>query len=159
MNQKAITLPSGATCTVTAPNRFVRMAAGQPPATLIAHQKKRAREAAAAQQAGRALPPDDREMEPHELDWILRQQRTQLVRCISPLTVPDSGTVRLVDKPVNDCGPAERSIEALPDADLDAITTALNELEGTVSAASATFPANPSTPGSPEPRRTRKTLQ
>lgn len=133
---KKLTLPDGSTCQVIAPNRFARMAAGPPPKSLIGGGSP---SAAAA-----------REYAPEELAWLIRSQKSLLVRCVSPIQQPDGSWVRLVDKPFADVGTGEFSVEQLDDATLDLLTKTINELDGEVAAAAAAFPANSQPEGTPD---------
>ena len=125
---KKLTLPDGSTCQVIAPNRFSRMAAGHPPKSLIRDKQK--------------IEDKEREYTPAELDWMVRSQKSLLVRCVSPIQLPDGACVRLVDKPFTDVLAGELSIEQLDDATLDLLLTEINALEKEVTAAAASFPAN-----------------
>lgn len=133
---KDITLSDGATCRVIPPNRFVRMAAGPPPKSLVTDAKKKADDA-------------PRDYTPDELDWLVRSQKIQLVHCVSVLTAPNGFTRRLVQKPFSEAAPNELAIDALPEEDLALLLDTLNEFDKEVAATAATFPAPP-TQGTPD---------
>lgn len=149
-----LTLSDGATCRVIPANRFVRMAAGPPPKSLVADAKKGTARAPRAGEAAPAEPPEDRTYTPDELDWLLRSQKLQLVHCVSVLTAPNGFTRRLVQKPFSEATPAEQALDALPEEDLALLLDTLNEFDKEVAATAATFPAPPPQ-GTPQPRRPR----
>lgn|SRR5262245_19632351 len=120
---KAVTLSDGTICHVIAPNRLVRMAAGQPPQSFL-----RASRASTEGQPAEYTDAD--------LAWLMKYERTLLVRCVFRI---EGKATRLVDKPFAEAQAGELSVEALNDADLQLLLDAINGLDKEVGSVAASF--------------------
>jgi len=128
MKSRTVTLSLGS-CEVIAPNRFTQMASGPPPASL------------------RLKKPEGEEQTPEELAWVIRVQKAQLTRCVSVINAADGCRWRLVDKPPQECGLEELSLDAVPDGDLELLLAAIEAMREEAAAAAATFRAGVSPQG------------
>lgn len=143
---KALTLPSGATCTIHSPSRFSDMAAGVPPKSLT-----------------RQTPTDiveQRALSKPELDYLVAVARAKLLTCVSPL-VTKEGTRRLVDKPFWELKSGEMCIEDLDQADADLLSNEIDALREEAAVQAEKFPENVAAPeaGTPDAGRNGETLR
>lgn len=159
--EKTISLPSGATVTVRRQTKYELILIGSPPSFFVRNAGIRERAARAKTEEERnqilATIPEVTETETTEwMRYMARQNGVLLSRCcVTPLE-KDGEKFRIVNKEPGETEPGEISWAMVDEADLDAILTAINELDDkTGREAVETFPEeSKSTGGAKGNRRT-----
>lgn len=156
---KALTLPSGATCTIHAPSRFTDMRSGYPPQTLQRNSVQEILEGTPAAHGRAAV--EGRPLNKAEIEWLAQATVVQLVHCSSPIKRPDGTTAKLVDKPFYELKPGELCIDDLSQADAELLSAEIAALREEAAAQVATFPAHVAAPetGTADARRDGETVR
>lgn len=135
--RKTITLPSGATCTVRRVSLFDLQSVGRLPAGIVP-----------------ASSAPTREPTPDQIEFQARVMRAELTRCVGPLRYPDGTTLRIVDRPFDQCAEGEITVDELDTHDALEIVGAVTELSGMTKEAgqsARTFPEEPPADDHPAP--------
>lgn len=147
--EKTITLPGGASVTVRRQTKYELILIGSPPGFFMRNAGLRDRAARAKTDAERnellAAIPETTEAETVEwMRYMAKQNGVLLSRCcVTPLE-KDGEKLRIVNKEPGETGAGEISWALVDEADVEAILTAINELEDkTGREAVATFPEKP----------------